>query len=685
MNENIFQAALQHHQAGRLADAEFLYRQLLDQQPDHAPALHHLGLLAHQAGDHDAAIELMGRAIALAPAPDAYSNLGIALQAQGRLEEAIASFHHALQLKPDFPEAYYNMGNALAAAGRTADAIAAFRRAIELRFVYPEAHNNLGAALKSAGQVDDAVAAHRQAIALKPDYARAHHNLGVALRAASKPAEAIAAFQRAMALAPRFAEAQHHLAAALAESGRGDEAITAFGQALAMAPHFPESHHRLANLLRDKGRLEEAVAEYRAAIALHPADPQLHLDLGATLLLKSDPAAEAALREAVALDSSSAHLWNALGAALNCLGKFEEASACFRRALEISPEARFYRGLLSTGRNAASAGEIGRLVQLVARSDVPLEERITAEFSLGRMLDEAGRFDDAFAHFAAANRLFKESRATAGLRFDAGALEREVSRRIATFTPNFFAARRAWGNPAEAPVFIVGMPRSGTSLVEQIAASHPDVFGAGELQTIEQAPLAGMPPHLWDGAAIAGAAGAYLAHIHSIASRPARRITDKMPNNIFHLGLIGTMFPGARVIFCRRDAVDNCLSCFFQQFDGDNILFSYDLADCARQCLETQRLAAHWIKALPLRMLEIQYESLIAAQETESRRLIEFLGLPWHPACLNFHQQQRPVMTASVWQVRQPIYTRSVGRWHDYQRHLGPLLNALKKTTESGA
>jgi hypothetical protein len=154
-----------------------------------------------------------------------------------------------------------------------------------------------------------------------------------------------------------------------------------------------------------------------------------------------------------------------------------------------------------------------------------------------------------------------------------------------------------------------------------------------------------------------------------------------MPGNILHLGLIATLFPGARIILCRRDARDTCLSCYFQHFDPKNLhLYLYDLADCAQQYVQSDRLAAHWLKVLPLKILEVQYESLVAQQETESRRLIDFLGLPWEPACLNFHRASRSVYTASVWQVRQPMYASSVGRWRHYEKHLGPLIEALAST-----
>ncbi len=189
------------------------------------------------------------------------------------------------------------------------------------------------------------------------------------------------------------------------------------------------------------------------------------------------------------------------------------------------------------------------------------------------------------------------------------------------------------------------------------------------------------PAHHWHAEAVSQAAAAYLERMRALGGSAAR-VTDKMPGNVLQLGLIAVLFPAARVILCRRDPRDTCLSCYFQWFPSRGLLYTYDLADCSRQYLETERLIAHWRAVLPLRMLEIQYEELVADQEGQSRRLIEFLGLPWDPACLRFHQTRRTVATASVWQVRQPIYTRSVGRWRHYQRHLGPLLDVVATPTE---
>jgi hypothetical protein len=252
-------------------------------------------------------------------------------------------------------------------------------------------------------------------------------------------------------------------------------------------------------------------------------------------------------------------------------------------------------------------------------------------------------------------------------------------------TPHFLARAAAWGNPSELPVFIVGMPRSGSTLVEQIAASHSQVFGVGEAKTLARsiealtrasAPLA---PIDWDPTAARGVADRHLAGLMAAAggaNSGITRVVDKMLDNVFHLGLIAALFPNARVIFCRRDPRDTCLSCYFRHF-GTPVMYAYDLATCARRARTIERLLVHWRAVLKLRMHEVVYEELVAHPTDEIWRLIDFLGLEREPSCLEAHRAERVVTTASAWQVRQPIHARSVGRWRLYRRHLSALLEVL--------
>jgi tetratricopeptide (TPR) repeat protein len=684
--DQAIQIADQHHRSGRPAEARMICRQLLAQQPNHPDALHLLGILSAQAGELDAAVELIGRALQLRPDfPQAWGNLGCILVNQGKLDEAIAAYSRVVQLRPSDAAAHYGLAMVLREHGRLDEAITAFSRASQLKPEDAETHLNLGMALRSKGRLDEAIAAYAKAIALKPDFADAYNNLGNALRDKEQLDEAIAQYAKALELKPDDATTHLNLAHAFREKAQFTEAMTAYERALKLKPDYAEAHSQMGVTLASLERFDEALLAHRRALALRPDDAHVHEALGATLVLKRDmTAAIDSFRRALTLAPDLAVAWNGLGAASLALGRLDDATVACRRALEISQNQKlFHKNLLSMmGRKTADPATMQRLTGLLDQPGLPVQERISAAFALGKSLDEADRFDEAFACYAQGNSLFKQWRAEAGERFDGESLHRMVDQKIESFTSSFFSDRRGWGDTSELPVFIVGMPRSGTTLVEQIAASHPAVFGADELPDIallaralaKDDPKA--PMQRWDAQAIAQAAEAYLEHLRSLGGAAAR-VTDKMPGNVFHLGLIAVLLPRARVIFCRRDPRDTCLSCYFQWFPSSRLLYTYDLADCGRQYLETERLTAHWLKVLPLRMLEIHYEEMVANQEGQSRRLIEFLGLPWDPACLQFHQTQRAVVTASVWQVRQPIYTRSVGRWRNYERHLGPLLDVL--------
>jgi hypothetical protein len=377
--------------------------------------------------------------------------------------------------------------------------------------------------------------------------------------------------------------------------------------------------------------------------------------------------------------------WHGLGNTLLARGRLDEAISCFRRAVAIDADLAEAHEALAFNRQCAGDETLERLAGLAASSERPIWDRIAAGFALGAFLENADRYDDAFPRFVEANARCQQWLADAGERFDPDELGRAVDDVIERCTPELFAAAAEFGNPSELPVFIVGMPRSGTSLVEQIAASHSRVLGAGERKDvgrIAEAVLArnrDKPIEEWDMGFARQLSDEFVALLHRLGSGAAR-VIDKMPDNILHLGIISVLFPTARVIFCRRDARDTSLSCYFQRF-GEGNVFSYDLADCVRRCVEIERLADHWRRVLPLPMLTVDYETLIADPESESRRLIEFLGLDWEPACLEFHRTERPVFSAASWQVRRPIYTRSVGRWRCYEKHLGPLFEVLAQAS----
>jgi tetratricopeptide (TPR) repeat protein len=597
----------------------------------------------------------------------------------GRLERAAALYRKVLNKEPDNPHALHLLGVIAFAEGRPERAIQLIGRAVAVLPDVAEAHSNLGNAQHAAGRLAVACASYRRAIALQPDFAPAHNNLGRVLWEEGDFAAALECCERAVELAPLLAETHNNLGNALRGLGRFEEAEAALRRSLQLDPDNAARHTNLGNVLADLKRFEEAGACYRRALTLDPRFIPAHYALATRRRLAGDmKAAVESYHTVLSLSPGQPVAWNDLGTALRALGRFGEAGDAFRRALAINPDfADAYRNLANCRQLAADEQEISRLSALAAKLDLPNEERAAAGFAMAKALDDADRFDEAFAAYEQANQMYRTSRAARGERFDAEALRRQIDEAIDAFTPAFLASVAGWGTPSELPVFVLGMPRSGTSLVEQIASSHSRVFGAGELRDIGglAAELETAPGQ----ATVRRLADAHLDRLRTLG-RGADRVIDKLPDNVFMLGVIATFFPAARIIFCRRDPRDICLSCYFQKFSPGQLIFSYDLADCAKRYLETERLTAHWRQVLPVQMLEVEYEALVADLKGESRRLIAFLGLEWEPACLDFHRTQRTVTTASGWQVRQPLYDRSVGRWREYEHHLAPLLEALNHT-----
>ena len=438
-NEQAMGIAVGHHQAGRLAEAEALYRQVLSRSPDHAEALHLLGVLASQAGRTEVALELIGRAIAVNPAvalyhsnlgeiyrrsghseraidhlhraielrPDAadpHNNLGNVLREQGRRDEALALYRRAITLNPDHADAHNNLGVVLKELGRLDDALAAYHRAIALRPGYAEGHSNLGDALKELGRLEEALAAYRQAIALKPDLAQTHNNLGCALKDHGRLEEAIAAFERAIVLNPGYAAAHSNLGCALKDEHRLEEAIAAHRRAIELQPDLADAHNNLGNALKDQGRLEEAIAAFRRAIALSPGYATAYSNLGNSLKDQGRyEEAIAAHRRAIALRPDLVDSHNNLACALKDGGRLEEAIAVFHQAIRLSPaHAAAHNNL---GNALKDQGRLEEVVDAYQRALQLSPGYATAHSNLGMVLSEQGRIDEALACFRRAVEL----------------------------------------------------------------------------------------------------------------------------------------------------------------------------------------------------------------------------------------------------------------------------------------
>ena len=338
--EQALEAARRYHQAGQFAQAEAVCRQILEQQPQQADALHLLGIIAFQAGRHEMAVEMIGRGVALQPNhAGAHLNLGIALQSQGRLDEAAAACRQAIALKPGFAEAHFNLGNALYSQGQRDAAIVAYRQAVALKPNYSQALVNLGNALRAQGQLDEAAAAHRQAIACNPTLAEAHNNLGVTLQSQGRLDEALAAFRQAIALRPDYPEAHYNLGVARKDQGQLDEALIALRQAIALKGGYPDAYSSLGVVLEAQGQLDAALAAHRQAIALKPDWPEAHYNFGVALQAgERFDEASAAYRQAIALKPGHSAAWGRLGAAQHATGEIDEALAALRQAVDLAPD-----------------------------------------------------------------------------------------------------------------------------------------------------------------------------------------------------------------------------------------------------------------------------------------------------------------------------------------------------------
>ncbi|MGP0072330.1 MAG: tetratricopeptide repeat-containing sulfotransferase family protein [Bryobacteraceae bacterium] len=601
-------SALEHHRAGRLAEAEELYRQILAVDDQDANSLHLLGMIEQQRGHHETAVSLIGKAIAINPKVAAFhSNLGTAFQAHGQLEEAAGCFERALTLQPDWAEVHSNLGNILESQGKLEEAVACQERALALKPNFAEAYSNLGNARHAQGRLNEAVACYEQALAIKPDYVDAHNNLGTTFLDQDRIEEAVAHYERALALNPDYAAAHNNLGNALMRQEKIDEAQAHYESALALKPDYANAHNNLGNVFKEKGKFDDALEHFGRAVAIKPNYAEAHLNRG-----------------------------------------------------ELK---RFDRG----------DPDLAALESLVSSRELPEDKMLFAHFALAKALDDVGDYDRAWQHLLQGNTLkrrqidYQENRAL------------ELFQRIRTvFDHSLLERSHGAGDPSSVPVFVVGMPRSGSTLVEQILASHPQIHGAGELTILEKMEGRGFPEQVaqLDGPALRRMGQSYLSSLPQVADGKIR-IVDKLPGNFLRIGLIRLILPNARIIHTTRHPLDTCLSCYSKLFTNGP-LFSYDLAEVGRYYRGYSELMTHWRSVLPQGcILDVSYEEVVEDLETQARRLIDYCGLPWDQRCISFHQNSRPVRTASSVQVRQPLFRGSLERRRRYEAGLRPLMKEL--------
>lgn len=669
-----------HWTAGQAREAEQLCLNVLAAVPGQADALHLLGLIAHAHGQLELAITHLEAACATRQVPAAYwANLAELCRLSGRLAQAEAAGREAVARDAGFVAGWNNLGIVLQEAGKFDESRACLERVVALQPASAPACNNLANTYRRLGRFDLAESHYRRALALNPDYAEAHSNLAFLLSTQGSFDEAADEARLAIDLDPRLVGAYLNLAEIEMSRHRGDASLRALDMLSAFAPREPAALAARAKALRQLERFDEALHWAHEAVAAAPRSADAHHTLAIVLQsLGRTDAALAAYEQAIALPGA-AHEEALLGRATLLLeaGRSEDALAAFDTTLDAFPDSVRVLAARADARTfTADDPDIGKLEAFVAEGDArSLTERIAARFALGKAFMDVGDAPRAFAHLDEGNRLKRAS-----FSYDSAALGAWIARIAETFDARRCAELAGAGVASELPVFVIGMPRSGTTLIEQILASHPQVTGAGELNALRLSiEAAGTYPEnvaTLTRDALARIGADYLARVTPLAEGRAR-LVDKMPANFLYAGLIPLILSGARIVHARRDPVDTCLSCYTKLFGAEQ-RFAFNQTELGEFYRHYDALMAHLRTVLPPeRFIEVDYEAVVDDVEREARRLIDFIGLPWDDACVAFHRTRRVVRTASVNQVRRPIYATSKGRWRRYAPHLQPLLAAL--------
>ncbi len=613
------------------------------------------GLEQHRQGDLEGAAKVYEAALAEDPdRSEALHLLGLVHFQRNELEQAATLITRAATLAPEQAPYHVSLAEVYWAQGKLDDAVLSCQTALQIQPDNPDILCNLGATFVDQGRIDEALSCFHQALQLNPNLAAAHNNLGNVLQIQGDSKSALAHFHMAVRLDPSVAGAHNNLGKALLERGKWSEALTHCQSAVQLSPEFPEAHINLGNVHFVLGDLESAAASFREALRFKP---------------------------------SMAGALASLGGVQEQLGEIEQAIASFHEALRHEPKHAGALAKLATllGGKLPEADQ-KQIESLLASTSLTSDQRIRLQFGLAHVLEAQGKYDQAADLALQANDLQEGELQRRDRGYHPTTFHRFVDQIVHAFTSEFFAKVKDWRLPSERPVFVIGMPRSGTSLIEHILASHSRVFGAGELRLaqatfevipqitgscealsdclgrLEQPGIETLAQHYLDG----------LANVNSTADR----VVDKMPENTVYLGLIASLFAHAKVIYCRRDVRDVALSCWMTNFG--QVRWACDFDHIASRIAEHQRLMDHWRTVLPLPILEIDYEEVVSDAEAASRKIVAWCGLEWEPACGEFHRTRRPVRTASAAQVREPVYDRSVGRWRRYEQRLAELFSKLE-------
>jgi len=680
--------AAQLYGSGRYKQAENVCRQIINLKPSIAEAHSILGITLHAQGKAKESIASLKRAVKLEPKNASFrSNLGEIQRQNGHLADAIVALQEAIDLDPANAQAYNNLGITRFDSSNYKEAAECYRKAIELEPNFPEAYNNLGNALRRSGDIDGAIDAYQSALAERELYPEAYNNLGTLLREQGKMEQAEHALRKAIAQNPGYVDAYNNLAEFYIAEGKELEALRQLGEVLKFAPKDKRALLLTARLQLHRTYFAAAEQACRLLLAEDPENAEALVVLGMVMheLDRFDDAL-AVLAKAVEINPEYPEALNFYGVALKSVGRLEEAREYILKGVELNAN------MVGAYANLNDLVDYSKEKDLFERIEKIMEEEPDKEaphllplhFAYAKALDDNGEHERALEHYIKGGKLKR-----AQLEYDEEETLQFFEEIKQVFPAKMFKDRPYVGNPTDRLLFIVGMPRSGSTLVEPVMASHGAVYGAGEEKHSSQ----GLPGL---GAGIP-ALSLFPAMINELkpaqyklvaddyenaimpAAGDARIVTDKLLTNYFFVGFLNILFPNAKFINTRRDPVDTCLSGFTKLFK-DDMPHSYDMGELGRYYRQYDSLMKYWEKVLPKGVMKVvEYENVVADTETEARSIIEFLGLEWDDRVLDFHKSSRPVKTASVAQVRKPIYNTAVKRWEKYGKGPPPPGGSIEK------
>jgi len=672
---------------GRFRQAEKVCRQILQHRPTHSDAHNILGVSLAAQGKSTEGLECIKRAIKLAPEIGSYhANLGEILRTEGKNTEALATLLEAIRIDPSNAQAFNNLGIAHFEAKNYEEAVLAYHNALKIKPEFPEAYNNLGNSLRMIGDVEGAFQAYDSALGYREVYPEAYNNLGTLLREEKKQDQAVHALKKAIQQDPHYIDAHVNLASLYFVENKDLDALRQMAEVLRFAPENAKSLALTARVQLKRGNNQAAEQACKLVLKKDPLNVEALVILG-QLEHELDRFEDAIqlFEKALEIDPSNAGARSFYGVALKSVGRLDDAKVEILKALRQDDMLYSAYANLNDLVNFSEEKEVFDRIETIMKSteDQDADRMLPMHYAYAKALDDVGKHEKALEHYILGGTI--KAKQLNYVEEETFAFFERIKN---AFSAEAFSNRPYDGNSTDKLIFIVGMPRSGSTLVEQIISSHRDVHGAGEVKYLTGAvnairdrfpnlsPYPGLISEM-NASQFDIISNAYLEKI-SYGAGNAKKFTDKLLTNYFFIGLIHILFPNAKIVHTRRDPVDTCLSAFTKLFK-DDMPHSYDLGNLGRYYKQYEALMDHWEKVLPKGVLKsVLYEDVVKDTELAAREVIDFVGLSWDAACLEFYKSNRPVKTASVAQVRKPIYNTSVARWKNYGTGLKPLIDALE-------